>query len=92
MGLRKVRAQTIAQQQLKQLCSWPRGMSTRKMKEDMTVQRILRLAALALLPLALVACENQQGRYFRRHVNRVSQDAVAKQFGPPHRAQELTTG
>ena len=44
------------------------------------------------MPLALVACENQQERYFRKHVNRVSQDAMAKQFGPPHRAQVLTTG
>jgi hypothetical protein len=58
----------------------------------MAVKRIIGLAGLALLTLALVACENQQERYFRRNVNRVSQDAVAKQFGPPHRAQELTTG
>jgi len=92
VNLRKVDAQTIAQQQRKQLRSWPRGMSTRKMKEDMAVQRLIRLAAVALLPLALVACENQQERYFRRNVNRVSQDAMAKQFGPPQRAQELTTG
>ena len=62
------------------------------MKEDMAVQRFIRLAALVLLPLALVACENQQERYFRKHVNRVSQDTMAKQFGPPHRAQALTTG
>jgi hypothetical protein len=54
-------------------------MSTRKMKEEMAVQRFIRLAALALLPLALVACENQQKRNFRGNVNRVSQHAVAKQ-------------
>jgi hypothetical protein len=58
----------------------------------MAVKRLIRLAGLALLTLGLVACEGQQERYFRRNVNRVSQDAVAKQFGPPHRAQELTTG
>jgi hypothetical protein len=58
----------------------------------MAVKRIIGLAGLALLTLALMACENQQEHYFKKHVNRVSQDAVAKQFGPPHRAQELTTG
>ena len=58
----------------------------------MAVKRFIRLAGLALLTLALVACESQQERYFRRNVNRASQDVVAKQFGPPHRAQELTTG
>jgi hypothetical protein len=62
------------------------------MRGDMAVKRFTSLAVLALLTLALVACEGQQERYFRRHVNRVSQDGVAKQFGPPHRAQELTTG
>jgi hypothetical protein len=62
------------------------------MRGDMAVKRCIRLAGLALMTLALVACEGQQERYFRRHVNRVSQDGVAKQFGPPHRAQELTTG
>jgi hypothetical protein len=79
VSLRKVRAQMIDQQQRKQLRSWPCGMSTRKMKEEMAVQRFIRLAALALLPLALVACENQQKRNFRGNVNRVSQHAVAKQ-------------
>ena len=58
----------------------------------MAVKRFIGLAGLGLLTLALVACESQQERYFRRNVNRASQDVVAKQFGPPHRAQELTTG
>ena len=56
------------------------------------MKRFIRLAGLMLLTLALVACESQLERYFRRNVNRASQDVVAKQFGPPHRAQELTTG
>jgi hypothetical protein len=58
----------------------------------MAVQRFIRLAGLAVMTLALVACESRQERYFRKHVNQRSQDAVAKQFGPPHRAQELTAG
>jgi hypothetical protein len=58
----------------------------------MPVKRFTKLAALTLMTLALVACESQQERYFRRNVNRASQDTVAKQFGPPHRAQVLTTG
>jgi hypothetical protein len=58
----------------------------------MPVKGFMRLAGLTLMTLALVACEAQQERYFRRNVNRASQDAVAKQFGPPHRAQQLTTG
>ncbi len=58
----------------------------------MAVKRFIRLAGLALLTLGLVACESERERYFRKHVNQVSQDAVARQFGPPHRAQALTTG
>jgi hypothetical protein len=44
------------------------------------------------MTLALVACESERERYFRKHVNQGSQDAVARRFVPPHRAQELTTG
>jgi hypothetical protein len=58
----------------------------------MVVNRLMRLGALALMTLALVACDSEQERYFKKHVNHASQDAVARQFGPPHRAQELTTG
>jgi hypothetical protein len=58
----------------------------------MAVKRVITVAGLALLTLGLVACESRQERYFRKNVNRSTQDAVAKQFGPPHRAQELTTG
>jgi hypothetical protein len=58
----------------------------------MAVKRLITWAGLAVLTLGLVACESRQARYFRKHVNQRSQDAVAKQFGPPHRAQELTTG
>jgi hypothetical protein len=58
----------------------------------MAVQRCIKLAGLALLTLALTACEGPQAHYFKKHINRVSQDAVATRFGPPHRAQELTTG
>ncbi len=56
------------------------------------MQRFITLAGLAVFTLALMACEGEQARYFKRHVNHVSQDAVARQFGPPHRAYELTTG
>jgi hypothetical protein len=38
----------------------------------MAVKRFIRLAGLALMTLALVACEGQQERYFRRNVNRAS--------------------
>jgi hypothetical protein len=58
----------------------------------MAVKRFITLAGLAFLTLGLVACESERERYFRKHVNQVSQDAVARRFGPPHRAQELTTG
>ena len=67
-------------------------MSTRQMKGDMALKRIIRLAGLVLLTLGLVACESERERYFRKHVDHASQDAVARRFGPPHRAQELTTG
>jgi hypothetical protein len=58
----------------------------------MAVKRFINLTGLVLMTLALVACESRQERYFRKNVNQRSQDAVTKQFGPPHRAQELTTG
>jgi hypothetical protein len=58
----------------------------------MAVKRYTRLAGLALMTPALVACESRQERYFRKNVDQGSQDAVAKQLGPPHRAQALTTG
>jgi hypothetical protein len=58
----------------------------------MAVQRFIRLAGLAFLTLSLMACESEQAEYFKKHVNRISQDAVAQRFGPPHRAQELTAG
>jgi hypothetical protein len=58
----------------------------------MAVKRFIGLAGLALLTLGLAACSSEQEHYFKRHVNRASQDAVARQFGPPHRAQELTDG
>jgi hypothetical protein len=62
------------------------------MRGDMAVKQFIRLAALALMTLALMACESEQERYFRKRVNHVSQDNVARRFGPPHRVQELTTG
>jgi hypothetical protein len=58
----------------------------------MAVKRFITLAGLAFLMLGLVACESERERYFRKHVNQISQDAVARRLGPPHRAQELTTG
>jgi hypothetical protein len=58
----------------------------------MVGKRLMRLGAFALMTLTLVACDSEQAHYFKKHVNHASQDAVAKQFGPPHRAQELTTG
>jgi hypothetical protein len=58
----------------------------------MAVKRFITLTGLAFLMLGLVACESERERYFRKHVNQASQDAVAQRFGPPHRIQELTTG
>jgi len=53
---------------------------------------IIRAAGLVVLSLGLMACESERERYFRKHVDQISQDAVARRFGPPHRAQELTSG
>jgi len=58
----------------------------------MSLKWIIGAAGLVVLSLGLVACENERERYFRKHVNDISQDAVARRFGPPHRAQELTVG
>ncbi|HSF32358.1 MAG TPA: hypothetical protein VLK82_18045 [Candidatus Tectomicrobia bacterium] len=58
----------------------------------MTVKRLLSVVGLALMTLVLVACESEQARYFKKRVNQVSQDAVVRRLGPPHRAQELTSG
>ena len=56
------------------------------------MKRIIRVAGLVVLLLVLVACENERARYFRKHTNHIAQDAVARRFGPPHRAQALTIG
>jgi hypothetical protein len=58
----------------------------------MAVKRMITVAGLALLTLTLMACESERERYFEKHVNQASQDAVAQRFGPPHRVQELSTG
>ena len=54
------------------------------------MRRLIALAGLAFLMLGLVACESERERFFEKHVNHVSQDAVVRRFGPPHRAQELS--
>jgi hypothetical protein len=58
----------------------------------MAVKRVINLAGFAVLALGLVACESEHAHYFRRHVNHVSQDAVVRRFGPPHRVHELSNG
>jgi hypothetical protein len=58
----------------------------------MALKQLITLAGLAFLTFGVVACDSQQERYFKKHVNQVSQDAVVRRFGPPHRAHELTTG
>jgi len=58
----------------------------------MVLKRFISLVGLVLMGLALGACESDQERYFKRYINRVSQDAVVRRLGPPHRTQELTTG
>lgn len=72
--------------------SRPGAMTTREMREDMAMKRLITSAGLALLALGLVACESEQANYFKNRVNHISQDAVVRRFGPPHRAHELTTG
>jgi hypothetical protein len=64
----------------------------RAVRREMAVNRFTGLAGLAFLTLALAACEREQARYFKTHVNTVSQEAVVRRFGPPHRAHELRTG
>jgi hypothetical protein len=58
----------------------------------MAVKRWITWTGLAFLTIGLAACEGERERYFRKHVNHVSQDAVVRRFGPPHRAHELSTG
>jgi hypothetical protein len=67
-------------------------MTTREMREDVTAERWLSLAGLTVMTLGLVACESEHAHYFHRHVNHVSQDAVARRWGPPHRVHELSNG
>jgi hypothetical protein len=58
----------------------------------MAVKRLITSTGLALLTLGLMACESEHARSFKNHVNHVSQDAVVRRLGPPHRAHELTAG
>jgi len=62
------------------------------MRGESVVKRFISFAGFALMTLALVACESEPARYFRNHVNEISQDAVVRRFGPPHRVHELSTG
>jgi hypothetical protein len=64
----------------------------RQLQGDRVVKRVVRLAVLAVMILGLVACASERERYLKQNVNQVSQDAVAKRFGPPSLSQELTTG
>jgi hypothetical protein len=64
----------------------------RRLQGDRIVKRVVKLAALAVMTLGLMACASERERYLKENVNQVSQDAVAKRFGPPSHSQELTTG
>ena len=59
---------------------------------DRVVKRVVKLVIVAVMTLGLLACASERERYFKQNVNQVSQDAVAKRFGPPTHTQELTTG
>ena len=59
---------------------------------DVTAKRWLSTAGLTLLAVGLVGCESEHAYYFKRHVNHVSQDAVVRRWGPPHRVHELSNG
>jgi len=59
---------------------------------DMAGTRWITAAGLALLVLGLMGCESEHARYFNKHVNHVSQDAVVRRWGPPHRVHELSNG
>jgi hypothetical protein len=91
-ALTACRALGSVQPQRKRLSFRPGAMTTREMREAMAVKRLITSAGLALLMLGLVACESEQAHYFKNRVNHMSQDAVVRRFGPPHRAHELTTG
>jgi hypothetical protein len=62
------------------------------MGEAMSMTQWISAAGLALLALGLVGCESEHAHYFKRHVNRASQDAVVRRWGPPHRVHELSNG
>jgi hypothetical protein len=58
----------------------------------MAATRGISLVGLTFLALVLVGCEGEPAQYFRNRVNRATQDAVVRRFGPPHRVHALRNG
>jgi hypothetical protein len=59
-----------------------------------TLKQMVRWSGVVSLVPLLAGCASTPDHeaYFKRHLNEVNYDAVAKRFGPPHQSRELTTG
>ncbi len=49
-------------------------------------------AALVLLVLVATSCGLIETQYFKDRVNEVTQERVARRYGPPHKAEPLQNG
>ncbi len=51
------------------------------------IMRVLLCSAVAL-----AACSDMEGSYFKQRVNEATQDAVARRYGMPHKVDRLQDG
>ena len=54
--------------------------------------RLIGAGGIILIMLTLMACATWPDAYLKTAVNHATQDAVAKDLGPPHLSRDLSTG
>jgi len=54
--------------------------------------RLIGAGGIILIMLTLMSCATWPDAYLKTAVNHATQDAVAKDLGPPHLSRDLSTG
>jgi hypothetical protein len=62
------------------------------MRDKTVLRRLVTWSGVVLLALTVASCATWPDTYLTHGVDHATQDAVAKQLGPPHLSRELTTG
>jgi hypothetical protein len=56
------------------------------------VRRLQSILRLSVVVAVLSGCSEFETKYFKDRVGEVSQEIVARRYGAPHRAEQLTDG